>query len=156
MQVDQLSIPGVYQFSLNTHQDNRGHFTEIFRKLWFVQPLYIDWSKIQVNVSHSKKNVLRGLHYHLKQVDYWYVASGLIQVGLLDTRDSKTKPIMLELGGDSGLFIPEGVAHGFLALEDTTLIYLVNQYYDPADENNIPWQTLKWAIDKPIVSERDG
>lgn len=154
MEAKELSIPGVYQFDLTTHYDGRGHFTEIFRKMWFTQPYYYDWNNLQVNASYSKKNVLRGLHYHLKQADYWYVAMGRIQVGLMDINTEQY--LMLELDTKSGLLIPQGVAHGFLALEDTTLIYLVNQYYNPEDEYNIPWNTLDWQIDNPIISERDG
>jgi dTDP-4-dehydrorhamnose 3,5-epimerase len=154
-----LTINGVYQFNFQSHHDNRGSFTEIFREIWFKQPIYCDWSNLQVNVSHSIAGVLRGLHYHKKQADYWYVVSGDVQIGLIDKRPNSStfsKVEMIDIGGDpTGLFIPPGVAHGFLALTNTTILYLVNQYYDNTDEYEVAWDTLEWYSDNPILSERD-
>jgi dTDP-4-dehydrorhamnose 3,5-epimerase len=58
-----------------------------------------------------------------------------------------------------GLFIPIGVAHGFLALVNSTLTYLVNEYYDGADELGVAWNDpdlgLDWGIEEPVLSPRD-
>ena len=58
-----------------------------------------------------------------------------------------------------GVFIPPGVAHGFAALTDLTLTYLVDQYYNPADELGVAWDDpdigVDWRLDGPVVSERD-
>ena len=59
-----------------------------------------------------------------------------------------------------GLFIPVGVAHGFLALTDASLAYLVDNYYDGTDEHGVAWNdpeiALPWGVDTPILSERDA
>jgi dTDP-4-dehydrorhamnose 3,5-epimerase len=60
---------------------------------------------------------------------------------------------------DGGVFIPPGIAHGFVTLEDSTLTYLVDNYYNPADElgvmYNDPAIDAEWGLSDPIVSERD-
>jgi dTDP-4-dehydrorhamnose 3,5-epimerase len=154
-------IKDVFIVDLVAYADERGRFLETFRREWFPQR---SWEKVQTNRSDSKAQVLRGLHYHHQQVDYWYVAAGEVQVGLCDLRaDSPTykQYQMLHLGGDNqkGVFIPIGVAHGFVALTDATLTYLVDNYYTGGDEFGVLWNDpdlgLPWAIETPILSERD-
>jgi dTDP-4-dehydrorhamnose 3,5-epimerase len=109
--------------------------------------------------------VLRGLHYHLQQVDYWYVVQGRIRAALSDIRpDSPTVGATetLEMGGKEqlGLFVPTGVAHGFLALTDATLTYIVDNYYDSNDEYGIAWNdpqlAVPWGTSSPTLSRRDA
>ena len=73
-------IDGVVLKELIRHEDGRGHFAEIFRaadhRVTFVQG----------NHSFTKKDALRGFHYHRRQTDLWYVVSGRAQVGLVDLR----------------------------------------------------------------------
>ena len=154
-------VKDVYLVSLKAFSDERGRFMETFRKAWFPQRR---WDIIQTNCSHSKAGVLRGLHYHHQQVDYWFVPDGRLRVGLADLRPSSPTYLahqMIELGQDQafGLFIPVGVAHGFLSLTDATLIYLVDNYYDGEDEHGVAWNdpTLKldWGLSDPILSGRD-
>lgn len=100
-------IPGVINVQLRPFADERGRFIELFRKEWFPQR---DWSNVQSNRSESKVGVLRGLHYHFNQVDYWYVVSGRIRVGLADLRRSsisyrRTTTIDLDAADNRGLFI---------------------------------------------------
>ena len=58
-----------------------------------------------------------------------------------------------------GVFIPTGVAHGFYALTDATLTYLVDNYYDGADELGVAWNdptlAVPWQVDTPLLSARD-
>ena len=115
--------------------DDRGRFLESYRRSWF--PL----GREMVQGSRSDKTAgsLVGLHYHLHQADYWYVLQGRAQVVLHDLRvGSETEGRTLEIeAGDSneiGVFIPPGVAHGFVAITDMTLTYLVDSYYNPSDE----------------------
>jgi dTDP-4-dehydrorhamnose 3,5-epimerase len=62
-------------------------------------------------------------------------------------------------GAEVGLYIPPGVAHGFQALEDATLTYLVDRSYDPDDELGLAWDDpavgAGWPLDDPILSDRD-
>ncbi len=155
-------IDGVLCVDLTSAGDNRGRFVETFRKQWFPQR---DWALVQGNASYSSAGVLRGLHYHHRQVDYWYMASGRVRVGLHDLRPSSPTyraNQLLELDGEipGGLYIPVGVAHGFYALTDVVLTYLVDNYYDGTDENGVAWNDpqigLAWGAEGPDVSERDA
>jgi dTDP-4-dehydrorhamnose 3,5-epimerase len=152
-------ITGVYIAQLRPFADERGRFIETFRKEWFPQRT---WETIQSNRSDSKAGVLRGLHYHHHQVDYWYVQSGRIRAALYDLRPSSPTyraAQTLEMDDQSGLFIPIGVAHGFLALTDATLTYVVDNYYDGRDEFGVAWNDpdlgLDWGTSTPIISPRD-
>ena len=162
---ESAKINGVWFTDVIRHSDGRGFFSEIFRKMWFTQPNYVDWRVMQANHSFSKPGVLRGLHYHEKQIDFWYVASGVIQVGLVDLKEnSRTyqNTQILQLNSGMALYIPQMVAHGFLAQTEVNLIYFVNQYYDGDDEHNAAWDGygLDWDLhgfpsNYPIISARD-
>lgn len=151
-----LSIPGVRLHPLTLHSDPRGAFVEIAREADFPHPF------VQMNHSHSKRGVLRGLHYHLKQADLWYVVTGRAQVALVDLRDEEgaIETLQLSDAAPATLYIPPGIAHGFLALEELDLVYAVSAYYDASDEHGIAWNdpdlTVPWAVEDPILSERDA
>ncbi|MEJ5246212.1 MAG: dTDP-4-dehydrorhamnose 3,5-epimerase [Caldilinea sp.] len=159
--IESSRIAGVKIVRLKVFRDERGRFLETFRKEWFPERT---WSLVQTNRSDSRAGVLRGLHYHFRQVDYWYVAQGRIRVGLADLRkDSPTfgASETVEMGeqNEYGLYIPSGVAHGFYALTDATLIYLVDNYYDGGDEFGVAWDdpdlAVPWNVRAPILSARD-
>lgn len=158
---ESTQIQGVKFVQLNAFADERGRFLETFRKEWFPER---SWQIIQSNRSDSKAGVLRGLHYHFKQVDYWYVTSGTVRVGIADLRQSSPtvgKSQVIEIGDDNqmGIFIPCGVAHGFVALTAATLTYVVDNYYDGGDELGVAWDdpdlAVPWGVSEPILSGRD-
>lgn len=141
--------------------DDRGRFLETYRRSWF--PL----GREMVQSSRSDKSAgsLVGLHYHLHQADYWYVVEGRAQVILHDLRVgsvSQGATLEIELGdaNEVGLFIPPGVAHGFAAITDMTLTYLVDNYYNPSDELGVAWNdpeiAANWQIEDPVYSARDA
>jgi dTDP-4-dehydrorhamnose 3,5-epimerase len=125
----------------------------------------------QANLSNSAPGVLRGLHFHRRQLDYWVVADGRAWVALVDARPlldgSGDRPIVetRELAADATVTIPAGVAHGFLALEQLSLVYLVTAEYDATDELGFAWDdplaAIPWpdvpgqANGRPILSGRD-
>lgn len=157
-------IHDVYTVPLRVFGDERGSFAETFRKSWF--PM-VSWDNVQMNRSVSSAGVLRGLHYHFHQVDYWLLLSGSIRAGLADLRPNsatfgQSATLILDANEPTGLFIPSGVAHGFYALTDVTLTYVVNQYYDGGkDENSIRWNdptlAIPWEVDnEPFLSPRDA
>lgn len=142
--------------------DNRGIFMEIFRKEWFPEQ---PWNQLQWNTSWSVAGVIRGLHYHRYQIDYWFVSSGLVRLGMYDLRSSsKTHKAtqILEIGDSNriGILIPSGVLHGFFALTNVVMNYLVDNYYDGSDECEVAWNDpdigLNWGIESPMVSPRDS
>jgi dTDP-4-dehydrorhamnose 3,5-epimerase len=126
---------------------------------------------VQANLSSSATGVLRGLHYHRRQLDYWTVTAGRALVALVDVRPlveaSGPRAIVetRELAADDWVVIPAGVAHGFLALEPLELLYLVTNEYDGSDELGfawddpavgVPWPTVAGTPDgRPILSDRD-
>jgi len=164
------AIAGVEIVSMDTHHDNRGIFKEIFREEWF--PL-TDWNIVQFNHSISYPGALRGLHYHLKQTDYIQLITGHLCVGLYDNREASTtygNSLILDfMGNDSkGIIIPPGVIHGHLALQHSSILYALNQYYDETDEYGVAWNdptvnilwdlgntSLRGILDVPILSDRD-
>lgn len=161
---ESTTIPGVLVVELRPFNDERGRFIETFRKEWFPQRA---WNNIQSNRSDSRTGVLRGLHYHFDQVDYWYLAAGRIRVGLVDLRRSSpsfrcTQTLEVDSDDCRGLYIPSGVAHGFLALSDVTLFYVVDNYYDGGrDEFGLAWDDPDLAVPwhpsaPPNLSGRDA
>ena len=158
-------VSGVVVVSPDAHGDDRGRFTETYRRSWFPQGREM----VQANRSDKRAGAVVGLHYHLHQADYWYVPSGRARVVLHDLRvGSPTEGVTatLDLGARDdgthdhrGVFIPPGVAHGFAALTDMTITYLVDGYYNPADELGVAWDdpeiAADWALHDPVLSARD-
>lgn len=169
-------LHGVRYGRRNRIADSRGSFAEIWRESGFGsmtrQETGLDGARfVQANLSTSAQGVLRGLHYHRRQLDYWVVLSGRALVALVDVR-----PVLAgngnaivetrELGPLESVVIPAGVAHGFLALEPLQLLYLVTNEYDGSDELgfawddpevNVPWPSIPGTPDgRPILSGRDG
>jgi dTDP-4-dehydrorhamnose 3,5-epimerase len=159
--ITEAEIKDVLLVEPTIFQDDRGRFVETYRRSWF--PLGREM--VQGNRSEKEKGAIVGLHYHLHQADYWYLLRGRALVVLHDLRTgSPTEGVTIhfELDGEKekGVFIPPGVAHGFGTLEDITLTYLVDNYYNPDDELGVAYDDgdvgADWQIgDNPVVSERD-
>lgn len=169
------AIPGVGWSRLVRHADARGSMREVWRASWFdgIDPALGGTDAVefrQANLSTSEPGVLRGLHLHRHQLDQWVIASGRAMVALVDVRPmlaGGSAPIveLTEAEADDRVTIPVGVAHGFLALEPLTLLYLVTNEYDGADELGFAWDDPTAAIawpsvpgtpdGRPILSERD-
>ena len=154
------TIAGVYVVKPEIHGDQRGLFIETYRREWFPRGREM----IQGNRANRQAGALVGLHFHLYQSDYWYVPFGTARVVLHDLRaggptDGAT--MCLDLSGENhyGVYIPPGVAHGFAALTDVVITYLVDSYYDTNDELGVAWDDPDiggiWGIDHPILSQRD-
>jgi dTDP-4-dehydrorhamnose 3,5-epimerase len=152
-------ISGVRIWRPQVHGDDRGRFVEVFRAAALPEPM------AQSNHSRSARGVLRGLHYHRNQADLWYLVAGRAQVGLADLRAGEGVPVThtFVLDGDTptAVYVPAGVAHGYLALTEIDLIYWVTREYDPGDENGVAWDdptlAIDWRLDgPPVVSERDS
>jgi dTDP-4-dehydrorhamnose 3,5-epimerase len=156
-------IEGVYVRRVVAHDDARGSFRELWRSSW-TDPLGAG-EFVQANLSRSTAGVLRGLHFHLRQADLWLVLRGRVHVALVDVRPllrgSQGSPLTthIELADDAALLIPAGVAHGFWALSDVDLVYLVSNEYDGTDEHGFGWNDPAleqgWPEGRPILSPRD-
>ncbi len=160
------SLPGVRYGRLVRHPDERGSFREVWRAAWYAgldetaagmpQPAFV-----QANVSVSDAWVLRGLHFHRRQLDHWVVLEGRALVALVDVRpmlEGGPAPAVetRELAADGWVGIPTGVAHGFLALEPLTLLYLVTNEYDGSDELGFAWDDPLAAVPWPPAGTPDG
>ncbi len=153
-------ITGVYEVTPTLHGDERGLFIETYRREWFPGGREM----VQANRGNRRQGSVVGLHYHLHQADYWYVPVGTARVVLHDLREggpTDGATLALDLSGDNhcGVFIPPGVAHGFAAVTDMVITYLVDGYYNPADELGLMWNdasvTADWGVADPILSARD-
>ena len=158
-------IKGVYIVEPSVFGDDRGRFLESFRKEWFPQR---SWDVFQTNRSESIRGVVRGLHYHYHQVDYWFVMSGMIRACLADIRPNSptykaTQTIDMGDNNMVGLFIPVGVAHGFATLSERVILtYIVDNYYNNSDEFGVKWDDpelgIDWGLDPAdiVLSGRDS
>ena len=144
----------------DVHGDERGRFIETYRREWFRHGREM----VQGNRSDKQAGAVVGLHYHLHQADYWLVPRGRARVVLHDLREgspTEASTLVLEIGehDNRGIFIPPGVAHGFAAVTDMTITYLVDHYYNAADELGIAWDDPEvgadWGVRDPILSKRD-
>lgn len=134
--------------------DDRGSFTEAACDsiLQMVSGHHIR----QVNVSISKPRVLRAMHVHAKQTDFWYIAKGIAEVAV-QSPDMVSETKVLYPG--HGVIIPPKVGHGFLALDDLILIYAVSQEFDHENPDEYEYQAhfVNWSL--PLIdtirSERD-
>ena len=159
-----LLIDAVVVVNPEVHADQRGIFVETWRRQWVPGGREM----VQANRADRQAGSLVGLHYHLHQADFWYVAAGRARVVLHDLRvgsptDGATESF--DLGGDGtarhrGVYIPPGVAHGFAALSDVTMTYLVDCPYDPDDELGLAWNDREvaadWGLADPVLSDRDN
>ena len=145
------ALPGVVYGAIARHGDERGSFRELWRAGQFPAALFV-----QANLSTSAAGVLRGLHLHRRQDDLWVVAEGRATVALVDVRPrlAGTGPAVVEtreLAADGWVYIPTGVAHGFLAVEPLQLIYLVTNEYDCTDELGVAWDDPAVAVAWPVL-----
>jgi dTDP-4-dehydrorhamnose 3,5-epimerase len=134
-------IDGVIFKKLTTHNDERGFFREIIRNTDdFFKEGFGQWSH-----SFMYAGIVKAWHIHAKQVDWWYVAGGVLKVALYDTRPhsaSHTETMELFMGENQTtgiLRIPPGVAHGCKCISGpANLFYITSNLYDPTDEKRIP------------------
>jgi dTDP-4-dehydrorhamnose 3,5-epimerase len=161
------ALPGVRYGAIARHGDERGSFRELWRADEFPGAGFV-----QANLSTSAAGVLRGLHLHRRQDDLWVVGAGRAFVALVDVRPVIDRSALTavvetrELRADDWVYIPTGVAHGFLAIDPLELIYLVTNAYDGSDELGFAWDDpavgIAWPAlggtpgGRPITSGRDA
>lgn len=157
-------ITGVMRRAVEMREDVRGSFGEVWRAS-ATAPLDVA-TFVQANLSRSAAGVLRGIHFHRRQKDMWVVLEGRAHVCLVDLRDrlagASTRPVSVAEVYQPGeaVLIPEGVAHGFWALDQVSLLYMVTNEYDGTDEHGFTWDdqdaAAKWPSGEPILSDRDA
>jgi dTDP-4-dehydrorhamnose 3,5-epimerase len=158
MEVTSLSIPDVLLIKPHVFEDSRGFFFESFREDVFRKETSLDISFVQDNHSKSFQGVLRGLHYQLPphaQGKLTRVIQGEVLDVAVDIR--KSSPTygqyvaeILSSDNKRQLYIPEGFAHGFLTLSETSeYLYKTTNFFDPDSERCILWNDKALNIDWP-------
>jgi dTDP-4-dehydrorhamnose 3,5-epimerase len=157
MNVVETAIPGVLILEPRVFGDDRGFFMESWNQRTFeADGLNIDF--VQDNHSRSSRGVLRGLHYQSPgaQGKLVRVTAGAVFDVAVDMRRSspafgKWVGVELSAANKRMLWVPEGMAHGFLCLEDgTDFLYKCRGFYDPANEHSLLWNDPAVGIDWPL------
>jgi dTDP-4-dehydrorhamnose 3,5-epimerase len=168
MKVIDTKIPDLKIIEPDVFGDERGFFLETFQKQRYADLLCINDDFVQDNMSRSKKGILRGLHYQMKQTQGKLVSvlQGAVFDVAVDIR--KGSPTFgqwlgVELNSDNKrqFLVPKGFAHGFLVLsESADFYYKCTDYYHPESEISIAWNDdklgINWPLNcEPMLSQKD-
>jgi len=168
MRITRLAIPDVLRIEPRVFGDERGFFYESFHRARFEEAIGRELDFVQDNHSKSSRNVLRGLHYQVRQAQgkLVRVTAGSVYDVVVDLRRSSPTfgqwlGEVLSAENRTQLWVPEGFAHGFLVLsESAEFLYKTTDYYAPEHERCIAWNDPALAIDwplegPPVVSSKD-
>lgn len=170
MKITETSLKGCYIIQPTLFNDERGIFFELYQQQKFEAAIGQKVNFVQDNISISKKGVLRGLHLQTgvhAQAKLVQVIHGEVMDVIVDLRPKSATfgehyKVILSSENRTSLFIPKGIAHGFITLsKEATFMYKCDAFYNAASESgiiyndkdlNIDWQI---PIDSPIISEKD-
>lgn len=169
MEIQEMRVRGAYRVRPRMHHDDRGVFFESFRGAAFAEATGQAFVPAQISYSVSHRNVLRGMHgvtLPPGQAKYVTCVRGAVLDVVLDARVGSPTfgahdSTVLEPGDGTAVFLPDGTAHGFLALQDgTCLSYVFDVPYVPGTPFEIspfdPDLALPWPLDgDPVVAEKD-
>ena len=163
------TLDGAVIIELDRRSDDRGYFA----RTWCQRELEqagLNPSLVQSSVSfNARRHTLRGMHWQAAphaEVKIVRCTRGAILDVIIDLRpESPTymQHFAVELSAESGraLYIPEGMAHGFVTLEDSTeVFYQMSEFYDPASARGLRWNDpafdIQWPVSTPILHPRDA
>ncbi len=167
MDIEQLPLVGALLLTPRTFMDERGFFKETY-SLDRYRECGITETFVQDNLSLSHRDVLRGLHGDSRMAKLVAVVRGSAFDAIVDLRaESATYgrwcARTLSAAAGQQMYVPQGFLHGFLALEDETIVaYKQSAPYDPAGEFSVAWDDadigIEWPLAgrRPILSRRDG
>lgn len=171
--MEALSIEGAWTFTPQQYPDDRGTFMEAFRASEFAADLGYRLEVAQVNVSVSRRGVIRGIHYAdvpPGQAKYVTCVRGAVLDVVVDLRAGspsfgKWEAVRLDDDRRAAVFLAEGLGHGFMALtDDATVLYMCSTAYAPGREHGVdpmdPAIGIDWPLDGidagPVVSVKDA
>lgn len=169
MKATPTTLPEVLILEPKVFGDERGFFYESFNAKTFADLTGLDVQFVQDNHSKSARNVLRGLHYQIRQAQgkLVRVTAGSVFDVVVDVRKSSPRfgqTACIELSAESRqqLWIPPGFAHGFLVSSDSAeFLYKTTDYWAPEHERCLLWSdptlAIDWPLtDAPLMSEKDS
>jgi dTDP-4-dehydrorhamnose 3,5-epimerase len=168
MQVVRTEIPEVLILEPKVFGDERGFFFESYHRRAFHKATGVDVEFVQDNHSRSKRNVLRGLHYQIRQAQgkLVCVVAGEVWDVAVDLRRSsptfgKWTGFTLSAESKRMAWIPPGFAHGFVVTSDSAdVLYKATDYYAPEHERTLLWSDpalgIRWPLaGEPVVADKD-
>ena len=165
MKLIKTKIKGAFIVLDQFKEDSRGAFCKFYNDEKFkLKNLNFQSKEIYYNISN--KNVIRGMHFQIPPYDHSKLIKciyGEILDVILDIRKEsstylKYDTINLKENDGKSIYLPSGVAHGFLSLKEKTMVlYNVSSIYSPDHDKGILWNSfgLKWPCSSPIISKRD-
>ena len=168
MKISETGLKDAFVIEPTVHGDERGNFYEGFSRQRMLDATGYEFDVAQANHSRSTQNILRGLHYQIKNVQakVIWATSGDIYDVIVDLRRASPDfgrwyGITLSADNRRRMLVPEGFAHGFLVLSETAEItYLTSDIYNPDGERFLRWNCpeigIRWPVDNPKLNHRDA
>lgn len=158
MYIHKTDLPDVLLLEPKVFSDNRGFFYESFNQRDFAEATGLAVNFVQDNHSRSAKNVLRGLHYQIRQPQgkLVRVTAGEVFDVAVDMRSNsptfgKWAGAYLSAENKHQFWIPEGYAHGFFVISEwAEFLYKTTDYYAPGYERTLRWDDAAIGIDWPL------
>lgn len=165
MTLRMTALEGCFEVQCTSRPDDRGTFLKIFHDQAF-QSLGLCTSWAEEFITSSRRGVLRGMHFQAPPRQHAKLVTclcGRVLDVVLDLRAGsatygKTHSVELSWNSARSLYIPEGLAHGFLALEEGAMVhYKVSTIHSPEQDHGILWNSFgfAWPEGNPILSQRD-
>ncbi len=167
MIIEKTEIEGLIILIPKIYRDHRGYFSETFRAEKCDEICGVSF--VQDNESRSHRSIVRALHFqrppHAQDKLVRVVRGSVLDVAVDLRKDSPTYgkhvKVLLSEENRKQFFIPKGFAHGFVALEDHSIVqYKCSAYYHPGSEGILRWDdpdlAIDWRVKDPILSEKDA
>jgi dTDP-4-dehydrorhamnose 3,5-epimerase len=166
LKIKELSIKGCLLIEYAPYMDERGTFVKTFNRDLFKGTSLENFSAEEEFFTQSFKNVIRGLHFQIPPFSHNKIVScslGKVMDVLLDLRVSSSTygsycAVDLSSKLHQSLYIPVGVAHGFISRSDASIVcYKVDKKYSSEHDAGVAWDSFSfdWGADTPILSARD-
>jgi dTDP-4-dehydrorhamnose 3,5-epimerase len=159
-----LPLPGVALLQCPHFTDHRGDFTKLFHSD-ALSSLGLPFTPAESFLTRSKAGVIRGMHFQVGEAAHdklVFCPKGRVLDVVVDVRPESAqfnKPVAVELSESSNtaLLIGKGYGHGFLAMDDSWMLYSTTTVHNPALDRGVLWSSIDfdWPIEQPVISERD-
>jgi dTDP-4-dehydrorhamnose 3,5-epimerase len=158
-------LAGCFELQPKVLEDMRGRFVKVFHEEAFAAH-GLETSFAEEYYSVSGKHVVRGMHFQLPPMDHVkmaYCIAGEVLDAVVDLRVGSPTYGQFDLfelsaAKANSVYIPKGMAHGFCALSDQSImVYKVGTVYSPVHDSGVLWNSMgiPWPTEQPVVSERD-